>query len=287
MKFARVDCTKDKAKRLCTRARISAYPSILIYAQGSTRTRYLYGGPRSPLALMTFLEMFYGQVLHREDLSFMETAATTSSLLSKELEAVIIREGAGEGCRVVGQLGVHRVPGTIRLTLSSDAHSFDRGGIDLSHSVHTFGFGSPASSSSEEQSLSRQQFLADNWNLTMEHYMKIVGLDRYRRQPEEDSSTNVGNLHGLSTSFPHERLYRYSSHSNQYNATGEVPSIYFTYDISPLVIQEKPKIVPMYHFLTNLCAIVGGTVTILGIVESSFFHLSTALIQKIQLGKHE
>lgn len=305
VKFARVDCTQVKSRRLCARAKVAAYPSLLIYVQGATRTRYLYGGPRTPIAIMTFLELFYRQVLNRDDVSFMENelpdqatnALLSTPTLSKELEDVVITQDdddGSEGCRVVGHLGVHRVPGTIRMTVSSNAHSFDRGGIDLSHSVHTFGFGTARiRSSSREDPMSRQQFLALNWNITFEHYMKIVALDRFRRPGDDanaDATTatasSITNLHGLGTNFPHERLYRYSSHSNQYNATGNMPSIYFTYDISPLVIQEKPKIVPLYHFLTNLCAIVGGTITILGIIESSVFHLSMALIQKIRLGKH-
>lgn len=46
------------------------------------------------------------------------------------------------------------------------------------------------------------------------------------------------------------------------------PGVFFFYDISPIkvVVREAQK--PFLHFLTQLCAIIGGVFTVAGIVDA-------------------
>ena len=48
-----------------------------------------------------------------------------------------------EGCRIVGKLFVHKVPGSVTFSLQSAAHSFEPGLINASHSVNMLMFGDP------------------------------------------------------------------------------------------------------------------------------------------------
>ncbi len=43
--------------------------------------------------------------------------------------------------------------------------------------------------------------------------------------------------------------------------------------------------VPLYHFLTSVCAIVGGIFTVIGFVDAAAFHGLNTLRAKVELGK--
>ncbi|KAF3549514.1 hypothetical protein DY000_02004666 [Brassica cretica] len=50
-----------------------------------------------------------------------------------------------------------------------------------------------------------------------------------------------------------------------------------------ILITENPK--SLSHFITNLCAIIGGVFTVAGIIDS-IFHNTIRLIKKVELGKN-
>jgi hypothetical protein len=81
------------------------------------------------------------------------------------------------------------------------------------------------------------------------------------------------------------RTYEFSASSNQYNATRSEPAAMFTFDISPLVILVVKDNMPLYRFLTSLCAVVGGVFTVIGLVDSGIFHAMNSIKKKQQLGK--
>jgi hypothetical protein len=45
--------------------------------------------------------------------------------------------------------------------------------------------------------------------------------------------------------------------------------------------EDRP---PLYHFLTTICAIVGGTFTVAGIIDSCIFS-ATEIFKKFEIGK--
>jgi hypothetical protein len=46
-----------------------------------------------------------------------------------------------------------------------------------------------------------------------------------------------------------------------------LPGVYFFYDLSPIMVQVKESRRSFFHFLTQLCAIIGGVFTVAGIVD--------------------
>lgn len=78
--------------------------------------------------------------------------------------------------------------------------------------------------------------------------------------------------------------YEYVVHSHTYT-TDEIPEAKFTYDLSPIqiVVRERPK--AFYHFITSLCAIIGGVFTVAGILDA-VLHTSLKYAKKVELGKH-
>ncbi|XP_038686776.1 protein disulfide isomerase-like 5-4 isoform X2 [Tripterygium wilfordii] len=78
--------------------------------------------------------------------------------------------------------------------------------------------------------------------------------------------------------------YEYTAHSSLVESV-YVPVVKFHYELSPMqvLITENPK--SFSHFLTNVCAIIGGVFTVAGIADS-ILHNTIRLMRKIELGKN-
>lgn len=86
-------------------------------------------------------------------------------------------------------------------------------------------------------------------------------------------------------------------HSNQFSVTkhkkvvsvmsGEsgMPGAFFQYELSPLMVKYTEKRQSLGHFLTNICAIVGGVYTVASLIDSLLYHSIKAIQKKIELGK--
>lgn len=85
--------------------------------------------------------------------------------------------------------------------------------------------------------------------------------------------------------------------SNQYSVTkhqkvvsmitGEsgMPGIFFQYELSPLMVKYSEKERSFGHFITNLCAIIGGIYTVAGLLDTLVYHSVKMIQKKIELGK--
>ncbi|XP_077464831.1 endoplasmic reticulum-Golgi intermediate compartment protein 1 isoform X2 [Stigmatopora argus] len=82
--------------------------------------------------------------------------------------------------------------------------------------------------------------------------------------------------------------YQYTVANKEYVAyshTGRIiPAIWFRYDLSPITVKYTERRQPLYRFITSICAIVGGTFTVAGIIDSCIFTASEAW-KKVQIGK--
>jgi len=58
------------------------------------------------------------------------------------------------------------------------------------------------------------------------------------------------------------------------------------YDLSPIMVKfaEHRKSFP--HFLTNVCAIIGGVFTVAGIIDSFIYHSLRSIEKKVEIGKN-
>ena len=76
---------------------------------------------------------------------------------------------------------------------------------------------------------------------TYEHFIQIVPT--YRRK------TNT-------------TVYRYTVSSAEHEDSERYPSAKFSFQISPMMVVISEKSTPLYHFLTNICALIGGLFTV-------------------------
>ncbi|KEZ44299.1 Uncharacterized protein C24B11.08c [Scedosporium apiospermum] len=67
-------------------------------------------------------------------------------------------------------------------------------------------------------------------------------------------------------------------HEEKFHAKGGIPGVFFSYDISPMkVINREQKSKTFTGFLTGLCAVIGGTLTVAAAVDRGLFEGATRL----------
>ncbi|EOO02062.1 putative endoplasmic reticulum-golgi intermediate compartment protein 3 protein [Phaeoacremonium minimum UCRPA7] len=71
---------------------------------------------------------------------------------------------------------------------------------------------------------------------------------------------------------------RAEGHEERLHSKGGIPGVFFSYDISPMKVinrEERPK--TFAGFLTGLCAVIGGTLTVAAAVDRGVFEGATRL----------
>lgn len=83
-----------------------------------------------------------------------------------------------------------------------------------------------------------------------------------------------------------QKAAQYSMTQHGSNSVGvtKLPGVWIDYQISPMVVRYKEVRRSLSHFLTNLCAIVGGIFAVAGLLDSTVYR-SMKLWRKQQLGK--
>ncbi|CAI5737965.1 unnamed protein product [Hyaloperonospora brassicae] len=273
LRVASVDCQAHP--ELCMKHYIRAYPSILFYKDGDTSPVEMYFGDRTLDAFVDkFKQLMAGEVDHVE--ARKKKYHEEDKKKAHEQGLAIARSAVGpEGCRLFGHLNVKRVPGNFHVHLSNPAYSMDSSLVNASHTVGGLWFGEdlaardmaklPAMAQAQlyTHRLDNMDFTSFNRNHTYVHYIKVV-TNAYVQS--NGSAINV---------------YKYTAHSNEYVETEDLPSIMFRYDLSPMSVRISEDTVPLYHFLTSMCAIIGGVFTVIGIVDQLIHQTSRALNKKV------
>jgi hypothetical protein len=172
-----------------------------------------------------------------------------------------------QGCQVFGDVLVNKVGGNVHVALGKSTirdgkhvHEFNirdvSDGFNTSHIIHKARFGSSvAGIASPLEGTSR---IVRAGAGMFHYYIKLVptlfaGRDGnvYTNQyAVTDSAKNVmvkkGELTGL-------------------------PGIFLVYEFNPFMVEKVEKIVPFSHFLTQVCAIIGGVFTTAGLVDDFIY----------------
>ena len=64
-----------------------------------------------------------------------------------------------------------------------------------------------------------------------------------------------------------------------------LPGMFCFYEINPIQVRVAEARTSVLHFLTNVCAIVGGVFTVSGLVDSFLYHGQRVLLRKHEIGK--
>ncbi|KAI8587145.1 endoplasmic reticulum vesicle transporter-domain-containing protein [Geranomyces variabilis] len=207
-------------------------------------------------------------------------AASEIEQCVKEGWAEKVANQSHEGCNIWGKLEVNKVAGNFHLApgksfSQSNMHVHDLAPylkekrFDFTHEIHSLsfgkrvGFGNPLDGVVKQTREGYQMF---------QYYVKVV-------------STRFRFMNGTTI---HTNQYSATEHDRDTTPTahaGGLPGVFFNYDISPMLVTYTEYQKPFTHFLTDICAVVGGVFTVAGIVDSFIFTAHKQLKRKLDIGK--
>lgn len=137
----------------------------------------------------------------------------------------------------------------------------------------------------------------DDPNYNFMYFVKIVptsylplGWEKKYRAP--DANTDLGSYGQNSDGSMETHQYSVTSHKRslrggddaaeghqeRHHSPGGIPGVFFSYDISPMkVINREERAKTFAGFLTGLCAVLGGTLTVAAAVDRGLFEGATRL----------
>lgn len=172
----------------------------------------------------------------------------------------------GEGCRVYGVLDVQRVAGNFHISVHGlniyvAQMIFDAGkNVNVSHVIHDLSFGPKYPGI--HNPLDETSRILHDASGTFKYYIKIVPTE-YRYISKEVLPTNQFSV----TEY-------FSPITSQFDRTW--PAVYFLYDLSPITVTIKEERRSFLHFITRLCAVLGGTFAVTGMLDRWMYRLVEA-----------
>ncbi|CAN1318595.1 Protein disulfide-isomerase 5-4 [Linum perenne] len=260
--LTKVDCTAEG--ELCRRNHIQGYPSIRIFRKGSD-LREDHGHHEH--------ESYYGDRDTETLVKTMENLVAPIPAIQHKLDnsTQSIKRPAPStgGCRVEGYVDVKKVPGNLIISARSGSHSFDSSQMNMSHVISHLSFGKKLSARQMDDAKRLMPYIGGSHdrlngrtfinhrdigaNVTIEHYLQVV-------------KTEVVSSRGYREHKIIEEYYEYTAHSSLAESV-DIPVAKFHFELSPMqvLITEIPK--SFSHFITNVCAIIGGIFTVGALVN--------------------
>jgi hypothetical protein len=187
------------------------------------------------------------------------------------------QEEQQEGCRMTGTLEVSKVAGNFHFapgkTFSQvgihihDLIILQRTDYNVSHTINHLSFG-------------------------RKYPGRVNPLDGVERTCDVRSGMYQYFIKVVPTTYEYKNGTKVST--NQFSSTEHfrklegmargLPGVFFFYDLSPIMVTVAERKNSFLHFITGLCAIVGGVFTVTGIIDS-FIYQGQRLARKMQLGK--
>ncbi|XP_076891038.1 uncharacterized protein LOC143542306 [Bidens hawaiensis] len=172
----------------------------------------------------------------------------------------------GEGCRVYGVLDVQRVAGNFHVSVHGlnifIAQMIFEGAthVNVSHTIHDLSFGPKYPGL--HNPLDGTDRILHTASGTFKYYIKIVPTE-YKYLSKEVLPTNQFSV------------TEYFSPMNEYDRTW--PAVYFLYDLSPITVTIREERRSFLHFITRLCAVLGGTFALTGMLDRWMFRILEAV----------
>lgn len=205
----------------------------------------------------------------------------------------MINEQQGEGCHMWGHLSVNKVAGNFHIAAG---HSYQSGSmhihdmapfndkvLDFTHKVHSLSFGQPY----------------PGMKNPLDGVMQLVPQKATGSHPGQKAPTGMFQyfLKVVPTDYIDKAGIR--TNTNQFSVTENfresaepaaggrsLPGVFFFYDLSPIKVHIQEQRASFLHFLTNVCAIVGGIFAVSGLIDGTVYQAEQVIRKKIELGKH-
>nr|XP_033819255.1 endoplasmic reticulum-Golgi intermediate compartment protein 3 isoform X4 [Geotrypetes seraphini] len=196
-----------------------------------------------------------------------------------------MQDQKNEGCKVYGFLEVNKVAGNFHFAPGKsfqqshvhvhaveihDLQSFGLDNINMTHSINHLSFGRDYPgivNPLDGTHVSTQQA-----SMMFQYFVKIVPTV-YVKLDGEVLRTNQFSV------TRHEKM------ANGLIGDQGLPGVFVLYELSPMMVKFTEKQRSFTHFLTGVCAIIGGVFTVAGLIDSLLYHSARAIQKKIELGK--
>ena len=174
------------------------------------------------------------------------------------------------GCRFEGHFEINRVPGNFHLSTHSASQQPQH--PDMTHIIHLLQFGDMIVETTGAFNTMGGKDTTEYPPLSTHNYVIKIVPTKFKRLSGEIENT-------FQYSYAQKDYIAYNRHQQPV-----MPAIWFKYDFNPITIQYTEHRQPFYHFITMFCAIIGGTFTVAGIIDT-LIYTAHNIIKKAQIGK--
>ena len=300
----KIDCVDHR--ELCMEYGIQAYPTLKFFVDGEVKGDYY--GHRTVVEMAHFAEQMELEHKGKEkgDADIKSSEAVAASRLrtilterhhayAQSLEAgrkTIQHSWADEdhpGCLLTGFLLVDRAPGNFHIQAQSKAHDLAAHMTNVSHIINHLSFGAPFSKYFIQTGLKNTPpgflestrpfdgnvYVTQNVHEAHHHYLKVITTEFESAKTEIKNQKN-GKKKQVEDGNRISRAYQIlqSSQLSLYK-TDIVPEAKFTYDLSPIAVSYNQHYRAWYDYFTSVMAIIGGTFTVVGMLESGVHAISS------------
>ncbi|KAK2663511.1 hypothetical protein Ddye_002085 [Dipteronia dyeriana] len=190
-----------------------------------------------------------------------------------------VKDEEGEGCHIYGSLEVNKVAGNFHFSPGKSFHqsnfhlldllAFQRDSYNITHSINKLAFGDYFPGVTNP--LDGVQWMHENPYGMYQYFIKVV--------PTVYTSVRGYNIQS--------NQYSVTEHfrSSEFGRPESHPGVFFFYDLSPIKVTYKEEHISFLHFLTNICAIIGGTFAMAGIIDAFVYHGQKTIKKKMEIGK--
>lgn len=192
-----------------------------------------------------------------------------------------IQKAFKEGCQLYGYMEVNRVAGSFHIAPGQsfsinyvhvhDVQPFSSSQFNTSHIIRHLSFSRTKVIGHLNNPLDGSESYAMEGGTMFHYYLKIV-------------PTLYVLKHGETLETNQFSVTKYEKVMSPMSGESGMPGIFFSYELSALMVKVTDKDVPISHLVTDLCSIVGG-VWIVAMFVDSICYRSAKLLEKIDLGK--
>uniref|UniRef100_A0A8C6TAE6 Endoplasmic reticulum-Golgi intermediate compartment protein n=1 Tax=Neogobius melanostomus TaxID=47308 RepID=A0A8C6TAE6_9GOBI len=184
-----------------------------------------------------------------------------------------MQEQKNEGCQVYGFLEVNKVAGNFHF---APGKSFQQSHVHVHaveiHDLQSFGLDNVSASRHHELHLGLGDMTILDPSMMYQYFVKIVPTIYVKTDGEVVKSNQFS-------------VTRHEKVANGLIGDQGLPGVFVLYELSPMMVKFTEKQRSLTHFLTGVCAIIGGVFTVAGLIDSLIYHSARAIQKKIELGK--
>ena len=198
---------------------------------------------------------------------------------TKEMQAQL---RAQEGCRVYGFVTVNKVAGNFHIAPGESSQggyqhihstSMVPDDVNVTHTIHSLAFG--AAFPGQFNALDGHTEVDRTGAMRTQYFVSVVPTTyTYRGGRALASSQFSATTNSQKVNMAEAR-----------QRGAGTPGLYVSYDMSPIAITYREYQRTFAHFLTGVCAIVGGIFTITSLFDKAVYRGIHSLKEKVDLGK--